>query len=127
MDLLSLPTSRISKDIYNQGVRYEELDWISRHDCSNYFVSDRGCGEEKKSGSTDMSHSSETKAKQLTGQLMHIEGWHYTIKDSTGQEMSFAVTARTNLLSTVKEGDYVVAMIGDENTATSIKNVKNKE
>jgi hypothetical protein len=52
--------------------------------------------EENKSGSTDMSHSSETKAKQLTGQLIHIEGWHYTIKDSTGQEVSFAVTARTN-------------------------------
>jgi hypothetical protein len=90
VDLLSLPTSRISKDIYNQGVRYEELDWISRHDCSNYFVSDRGCGEEKKSGSTDMSHSSETKARQLAGQLIHIERY--------------------------------VVVIGDENTAISIKN-----
>jgi hypothetical protein len=58
--------------------------------------------------------------------LIHIEGWHYTIKDNTGQEFSFAVTAITKLLSTIKEGDYVVAMIGDENTATSIKNLKQK-
>jgi hypothetical protein len=80
--------------------------------------------QEDKSGSTGMSHSSETKGKRLTGQLVHIEGWHYTVKDNTGQEVSFGVTALTKLLSSVKEGGYVVAMIGDDNIATSLKNLK---
>jgi hypothetical protein len=62
----------------------------------------------------------------LRGQLIHIEGWHYTIKDTTGQELSFGVTAVTKLLSTVKEGDHIIAMIGDDNIATSIKNLKKK-
>ena len=80
--------------------------------------------QEGKSDSSGMSHSSESKGKRLTGQLVHIEGWHYTVKDTTGQEVSFGVTALTKLFSNVKEGDHVVVLIGDDNIATSIKNLK---
>lgn len=80
--------------------------------------------QEGQSGSSGQSHSPETKGKRIMGQLTHIEGWHYTVKDNTGQEISFGVTALTKLLSAVKEGDFVVAMIGEENIATSIKNIK---
>ena len=83
-----------------------------------------GTEQESKSGSTGSSHSSETKGKRVTGQLIHIEGWHYTVKDNAGQELSFGVTDSTKLLSPVNEGDFVVAMIGDDNIATSIKNLK---
>jgi hypothetical protein len=56
----------------------------------------------------------------------NIEGWHYTIKDSTGQEVSFGVTSETDDPDKVEEGDYIVAMIRDDRIALSIKNMKKK-
>jgi hypothetical protein len=76
--------------------------------------------QQGKSGSTGPSQSPETDGNQLRGQLIHIEGWHYTIKDTTGQEVSFGITEVTKLLHPVKEGDHIIAMIGDGNIATSI-------
>ena len=83
-----------------------------------------GTEQESKSGSAESSHASEAKGKRVTGQLIHIEGWHYTVKDNAGQEQSFGVNDSTKLLSAVNEGDFVVAMIGDDNIATSVKNLK---
>jgi hypothetical protein len=57
---------------------------------------------------------------------MHIEGWHYTIKDSTGEEVSFGVTSATKDPHKVKEGDHIVAMIGEDRIALNIKNMKIK-
>jgi hypothetical protein len=82
--------------------------------------------QEDKSGSAGMSPSPETQGKRVTGQLMHIEGWHYTIKDSTGEEVSFGVTSATKDPHKVKEGDHIVAMIGEDRIALDIKNMKIK-
>ncbi|HEU4501251.1 MAG TPA: hypothetical protein VFR82_06325 [Nitrospira sp.] len=68
----------------------------------------------------------ETTGTRVTGQLMHIEGWHYTIKDTRGEEVSFGVTSVTKDPDKVKEGDYIVAMIGDDRIALSVKNMKKK-
>lgn len=86
----------------------------------------RAAEQEDKSGSTGMSQSSDTQGKRVTGQLTHIEGWHYTIKDSTGEEVSFGVMSVTKDPDKVKEGDHIVAMIGDDRIALNIKNVKKK-
>ncbi len=56
---------------------------------------------------------------RVTGQLTHIEGWHYTIKDARGEELSFGVTSATKDPDRVKEGDYIVVMIGDDRIAVS--------
>ena len=56
----------------------------------------------------------------------HIEGWHYTIKDSKGEEVSFGVTSETDDPDKVKEGDHIVAMIREDRNALSIKNIKKK-
>jgi len=82
--------------------------------------------QEGTSGSAGMSHSSDTQGKRVTGQLTHIEGWHYTIKDFTGEEVSFGVTSVTKDPDKVKEGDHIVAMIGDDRVALSMKNMKKK-
>jgi hypothetical protein len=55
--------------------------------------------------------------KRVTGQLTHIEGWHYTIKDSRGEEVSFGVTQATQDPDKVQEGDYIVAMVGEDRIA----------
>lgn len=68
----------------------------------------------------------ETQGTRVTGQLTHIEGWHYTIKDTRGEEVSFGVTSVTKDPDKVKEGDYIVAMIGDDRIALSVKNMKKK-
>jgi hypothetical protein len=67
-----------------------------------------------------------TDAKRVTGQLTHIEGWHYTIKDSRGEEVSFGVTSATQDPDKVKEGDHIVAMVGEDRIARVIKNMKKK-
>jgi len=82
--------------------------------------------QEDKSGSAGMSESQHTQGKRVTGQLTHIEGWHYTIKDSRGEEVSFGVTSATQNPHKVKEGDQIVAMIGEDRIALSIKNMKIK-
>ena len=64
--------------------------------------------------------------KRVTGQLTHIEGWHYTIKDSRGEEVSFGVTSATQDPDKVKEGDHIVAMVGEDRIARVIKNKKKK-
>ena len=53
-----------------------------------------------------MSTTPATQGQRLTGQLTHIEGWHYTIKDSKGEEVSFGVTSETDDPDKVKEGDH---------------------
>jgi hypothetical protein len=63
---------------------------------------------------------------RVTGQLTHIEGWHYTIKDSRGEEVSFGVTQATQDPDKVQEGDYIVAMVGEDRIARTIKNMKKK-
>ena len=68
----------------------------------------------------------EAQGTRVTGQLTHIEGWHYTIKDTRGEEVSFGVTSVTKDPDKVKEGDYIVAMIGDDRIALSVKNMKKK-
>jgi hypothetical protein len=70
--------------------------------------------------------AADTQGARVTGQLTHIEGWHYTIKDSNGQEVSFGVTSETNDPHKVKEGDHIVAMIREDRIALSIRNVKKK-
>lgn len=79
----------------------------------------RAVEQEDKSPGT--SQSPDTQGKRVTGQLTHIEGWHYTIKDATGEEVSFGVTSVTKDPDKVKEGDHIVAMIGDDRIAVSIK------
>jgi hypothetical protein len=81
---------------------------------------------EDRSGSSGMSESTDIQGKRVTGQLTHIEGWHYTIKESTGEEVSFGVTSATKDPHKVKEGDHIVAMIGEDRIALSIKNMKMK-
>ena len=49
----------------------------------------RGAEQEDMSGPPGMSVTPDTQGKRVTGQLTHIEGWHYTIKDSRGEEVSF--------------------------------------
>jgi hypothetical protein len=70
--------------------------------------------------------AADTEVKRVTGQLTHIEGWHYTIKDSRGEEVSFGVTQATQDPDKVKEGDHIVAMVGEDRIARVIKNMKKK-
>ena len=86
----------------------------------------RGAEQEDKSVAPGLSSTPETQAKRVTGQLTHIEGWHYTIKDSKGEEVSFGVTSETDDPDKVKEGDHIVAMIREDRIALSIKNLKKK-
>ena len=86
----------------------------------------RGAEQEDKSGAPGTSIAPGTEAKRLTGQLTQIEGWHYTIKDSKGEEDSFGVTSETDDPDKVKEGDHIVAMIRENRNALSIKNIKKK-
>ena len=79
-----------------------------------------------KSESSGNQQSSDTQGTRVTGQLTHIEGWHYTIKDAGGQEVSFGVTSETNDPDKVKEGDHIVAMIREDRIALNIKNIKKK-
>ena len=78
------------------------------------------------SRSSDKQQSSDAKGTRVTGQLTHIEGWHYTIKDAGGQEVSFGVTSETDDPDKVKEGDHIVAMIREDRIALNIKNMKKK-
>lgn len=82
-------------------------------------------GDEHLTSSSE-SKTSETQGTRVAGQITHIEGWHYTIKDSTGQEVSFGVTSETDDPDKVQEGDYIVAMIREDRIALSIKNMKKK-
>ena len=84
----------------------------------------RAAAQEDKS--TGTSNPQDTQGKRVTGQLTHIEGWHYTIKDTRGEEVSFGVTSVTQDPDKVKEGDYIVAMVGEDRIALSIKNMKRK-
>ena len=70
--------------------------------------------------------AAEPEVKRVTGQLTHIEGWHYTIKDSRREEVSFGVTQATQIPDKVQEGDYIVAMVGEDRIARTIKNMKKK-
>jgi len=85
-----------------------------------------GAEQENKSGPPGMSTTPATQGQRLTGQLTHIEGWHYTIKDSKGEEVSFGVTSETDDPDKVKEGDHIVAMVREDRIALSIKNMKKK-
>ena len=85
-----------------------------------------GAAQEEKSGSDGSSQSPQTTGKRVTGQLTHIEGWHYTIKESSGEEVSFGVTSATQDPHKVKERDHIVAMVGEDRIALSIKNMKIK-
>ena len=78
------------------------------------------------SGSTSGAPAPDTPVNRVTGQLTHIEGWHYTIKDSRGEEVSFGVTSATQDPDKVKEGDHIVAIIGEDRIARVIKNMKKK-
>lgn len=60
----------------------------------------------------------------VTGQLIHIEGWLNTIKDSRRGEFSFGITSITKDPDRVKEGDYIVVIIGDDRIAVSINNIE---
>ena len=77
--------------------------------------------EDKRTGA-----AADSQATRVTGQLTHIEGWHYTIKDSRGEEVSFGVTSVTKDPDKVKEGDYIVAMVGSDRIALNVKNMKKK-
>lgn len=78
------------------------------------------------SRSGGLSQPADTQGNRVTGELTHIEGWHYTIKDSAGQEVSFGVTSDTKDPDKVKEGDHIVAVIGEDRIALSIENMKKK-
>lgn len=82
--------------------------------------------QEDKSASGGSPQASQTQGKRVTGQLTHIEGWHYTIKESGGEEVSFGVTSATQDPHKVKEGDHIIAMVGEDRIALSIKNMKIK-
>jgi len=86
------------------------------------FAGDSGA----QSQSSGNQQSSDAKGTRVTGQLTHIEGWHYTIKDAGGQEVSFGVTSETDDRDKVKEGDHIVAMIREDRIALNIKNMKRK-
>src|SRR5215831_11121212 len=86
----------------------------------------RGAEQEDKSGPHGISVTPDTQGKRVTGQLTHIEGWHYTIKDSRGEEVSFGVTSETDDPDKVREGDHIVAVIREDRIALSIKNMKKK-
>ena len=73
-----------------------------------------------------MSGTPDKQGTRITGQLTHIEGWHYTIKDSRGEEVSFWVTSETDDPDKVKEGDHIVAVIREDRIALTIKNMKKK-
>ena len=60
----------------------------------------------------------------MTGQLTHIEGWHYTIRDAGGQEVSFGVTSETDDPDKVREGDHIIAIIREDRIAQNIRNMK---
>ena len=79
-----------------------------------------------KSGPPRMSVAVDVQGSRVTGQLTHIEGWHYTIKDSKGEEVSFGVTSETDDPDRVREGDHIVAVIREDRIASSIKNMKKK-
>src|SRR5215218_5731944 len=80
----------------------------------------RSAEREDKTKSAGLAQPADTQGTRVAGQLTHIEGWHYTIKDSTGQEVSFGVTSDTKDPDRVKEGDHIVAMIGEDRIALSI-------
>ena len=86
----------------------------------------RGAEQEDKSQAPGMSIAPETQGKRVTGQLTHIEGWHYTIKDSRGEEVSFGVTSETDDPDKVKGGDHIIAVIREDRIALSVKNIKKK-
>jgi hypothetical protein len=82
--------------------------------------------QEDKSRAFSTAQAADTEVKRLTGQLTHIEGWHYTIKDSRGEEVSFGVTQATQDPDKVKEGDHILAMVGEDRIARVIRNMKKK-
>jgi hypothetical protein len=82
--------------------------------------------QEDTSGGSSTAQAADTEVKRLTGQLTHIEGWHYTIKDSRGEEVSFGVTQATQDPDKVKEGDHILAMVGEDRIARVIRNMKKK-
>jgi hypothetical protein len=82
--------------------------------------------QENKPGASNAPSAADIEVKRVTGQLTHIEGWHYTIKDSRGEEVSFGVTQATQDPDKVKEGDHIVAMVGEDRIARVIKNMKKK-
>jgi hypothetical protein len=83
-------------------------------------------GEQDKSATSGSSQPPMTQGKRVTGQLTHIEGWDYTIKETSGEEVSFGVTSATQDPHKAKEGDHIVAMVGEDRIAVSIKNMKIK-
>ena len=83
-------------------------------------------GSKVKAESTGNQQSSDTKGTRVTGQLTHIEGWHYTIKDAAGKEVIFGVTSETDDPDKVKEGDHIVAMIREDRIALNVKNMKKR-
>jgi hypothetical protein len=89
-------------------------------------VAVRAAEQENKSMAPGTSSTPDTQVKRVTGQLTHIEGWHYTIKDSTEEEVSFGVTSATQDPDKVKEGDHITAMVGEDRIARVIKNMKKK-
>ena len=92
----------------------------------SFMVLLHGAEQEDKSGPAGLSATPDTQGKRVTGQLTHIEGWHYTIKDSTGEEVSFGVTSETDDPDKVKEGDHIAAVIREDRIAVTIKNMKKK-
>ena len=86
----------------------------------------RSAEQEAKSGPSGISGTPDKQGTRVTGQLTHIEGWHYTIKDSRGEEVSFGVTSETDDPDKVKEGDHIVAVIREDRIALTIKNMKKK-
>ena len=72
----------------------------------------RSAEQPGKAKSAGVDHPAETQGTRVTGQLTHIEGWHYTIKDTTGQEVSFGVTSDTKDSDQVKEGDLSSQSLG---------------
>ena len=84
------------------------------------------CRTRRQIRTTGLSTTPDTQRQRLTGQLTHIEGWHYTIKDSKGEEVSFGVTSETDDPDKVKEGDHIVAVIREDRIALSVKNMKKK-
>ena len=81
---------------------------------------------QEKTRISETSPIADSDVKRVTGQLTHIEGWHYTIKDPGGEEVSFGVTQATQDPDKVQEGDYIVAMVDEDRIARTIKNMKKK-
>ena len=69
----------------------------------------------------EMGKSSAAAASTVKGEVLKIDGEHYTIKDASGKEVGIHVDKSTKTDGSVKVGDKVEAQTTAEGHATSLK------